>query len=330
MVIEARHNFPRFPSTGSFKSTLVKQCLEHQNILSGIGGLFKLSIPLLKILPTNSGLRIKLGFFDENTSETSHALPSPEPVENIHDPQLTIFPGCLARHLKPEITSGIAELLSLFGIDKISIPQEQVCCGMATHSCGDIETARKMARKNISAFGNNNLPIIVPCASCLTQLKNYPILLNDDEEWRSPAEEFATRVSDLNSYLQAETTLPATLQIKEKKGKTRVLYHVPCHARHQGLTGNATEALLKNQPDIELIDLPNGPHCCGFGGLFNLACHDLSKRIASGLINDIITADPDVVVTNCSGCLIQLHQQLSARGSKIKAQHLVSFLTGHE
>ncbi|MEN8142425.1 MAG: (Fe-S)-binding protein [Thermodesulfobacteriota bacterium] len=327
MVIEARQSFPRLSGNGSFKGMLLKHCLEHQAILAGLGGLGKLSTPLHKLLPANSGLRLKLGLIDEN-SPGAEVPPDPvEPDSPIDNPQLAIFPGCLARHLKPEITSGMISLLSSFGKERVTIPKEQVCCGMASHNGGDLEAAQDLARENISAFGDNDLPIVVPCASCLAQLKDYPAVLGEDDEWRSLAEKFAARVTDLSSFLAADNHLPPPRSAAKAPLK-RVVYHTPCHLRYQDSAAAATGQLLKRRPDIELIELDNTPHCCGFGGLFNLAHPKLSDRIATDLITEIIAADPDIVVTDCSGCLIQLHLQLSARGSRIKAQHLVSLLTG--
>ena len=331
MVIEARNNFPRLSGNGSFKGSLVKHCLENQGTLARIASFCKLSSPLNKLLPANSGLRLKLGLIDENSRDETVPEKLPEPDHPTNPPQLAIFSGCLARHLKPEITSGLINLLSSTGNDNISIPKGQVCCGMASRSSGDAETAMDLARKNISAFSENDLPIIVHCASCLAQLKEYPVLLNADKEWRPLAEKFAARVQHLPALLASRTDMPSsTLRDRLSQEVTRVVYHTPCHLRHQNSVPDATREILVNIPALELVDLANAPHCCGFGGLFSLAHPKLSDRIASGLIDEIIAADPDVVVTDCSGCLIQLHLQLSARGSRIKARHFISLLTEPE
>lgn len=327
MIIEARQSFPRLSGSGSLKGTLLKNCLEHQTILAGLGGLGKLSTPLSKLLPANSGLRLKLGLFDENNSGEIAAKKIPEPDPPTNTPQVTIFSGCLARHLKPEITSGMVQLLSSSGKDNISIPEGQVCCGLASHSSGDLKQARNLARKNISAFGGHDLPIIVHCASCLAQLKDYPVLFNEDAEWRPLAERFAARVILLPSFLTLATDNLSTLRDRKSQNVTRVVYHTPCHLRYQNSAPDATREILRSIPSIELVELAGGPRCCGFGGLFNLAHPKLSDRIAGGLISAIIAADPDIVVTDCSGCLIQLHLQLSASNSKIKAQHMISLFT---
>ena len=325
MVIEARNSFPLFSGTGSFKSSLLKSCLEHQDILAGLGGLCKLSAPLRKILPPNSGLHLKLGLIEETSfvATTANHKETDNSADNL---QLSIFPGCLARHLKPEITSGVEKLLSSFGETPVTVPQGQVCCGMASYNSGDLETARNLARENITAFGDNDLPIIVPCASCLTQLKDYPVLLEEDDKWQLRAKNFAARITDMSSLMADQTSLFPHLLSGKNRGTTKVLYHTPCHRRHLGSAANAAEKVLAAHPGFELIEVANGSRCCGFGGLFNLVHPKLSDRIAAGLINEIIAADPDIVVTDCSGCLIQLHIQLSARGSRVKVKHFISLL----
>lgn len=330
MVVEARHSFPRLSGCGSFKGSLLKHCLEHQKLLAGLSGLGKLSTPLLKKLPVNSGLRIRLGLIEETSQAETAPVMITDPVRPDSSARFTIFPGCLARHLKPEITAGMAKLLSNYEEAQATSPDDQVCCGLATYSAGDIEAARELARTNISAFAGSELPIIVPCASCLSHLKNYPELLGEDKDWQPLAEKFAARVTILSSFLAAEKHPPSPHPAPDITGVRRVVYHTPCHLRYQGSAADATREILRSIPGIELVELPSGSRCCGFGGLFNLAHPELSKRIASELTTELIKAEPDLIVTDCSGCLIQIHLQLAAIKSNIKVQHLVSLLSGSD
>ena len=89
----------------------------------------------------------------------------------------------------------------------------------------------------------------------------------------------------------------------------------------------APRQLLRAQAHVELLELDDGPRCCGLGGTFNLAHPDLSQRIAQSLTAEIIKLAPDLVVTSCSGCLLQLHRQLA--GTAITVMHLADFLAGN-
>jgi glycolate oxidase iron-sulfur subunit len=327
-IAEFRHNSPQPSGRGSFARSLVKKCLSHQAILAGIGKFLKITEPLFERLPADSGLRLKLGLAPLNQD---YHLP-PEKFAIKQDPadgaaQSVLFPGCLARHLQPDITTASSKLVAAREAASPGIPTGQACCGLAFYSSGDFDKARQLARLNIAAFEGNALPIIVLCGSCFSHLASYPDLLADDHEWCHRAANFAGRLRELSSFLTDQS--PATARSASDRSnppKKRVFYHDPCHLRYRPGLKESPRQLLKNLPWVELIELPDGPQCCGFGGLFNLAHADLSEKIAGKLIKDIMAVNPDLVVTTCSGCLIQLHQHLASAGSSAEVCHLAQIL----
>ena len=46
--------------------------------------------------------------------------------------------------------------------------------------------------------------------------------------------------------------------------------------------------------------------CCGHGGSFNVSHYDLSTDISHRKVESILASGADILVTECSGCLIQL------------------------
>lgn len=332
-VVENRRNFPNSSGNGSLARSMVKGCLSHEVILASIGKLLKISTPLINKLPMASGLRLKLGL----PPTASHQIisgPEKTNLEQSHQdssPDLMLFPGCFARHLNPEIISSTSKLLS----DKTSLipalPAAQSCCGLAFYSSGDIEKARQLARLNIAAFDDTTLPIVVLCGSCYSHLKDYPDLLADDPEYHSKSITFSERLQEMSSYL-ADQLIPSDNAKDEyhKSGTKRVIYHDPCHLRFSHELKESPRQLLNNLPGIKLIELPDGPRCCGFGGLFNLSHPDISEKIAGKLVQEIMTINPDLLVTTCSGCLIQIQQQLALSGSKTKVYHLAQILSDLE
>jgi glycolate oxidase iron-sulfur subunit len=328
-VVESRHDLPKQTGRGSFVRSLVKGCLSHQRILATIGKVLKISEPLLDKLPASSGLRLKLGL--PPTKHSPHMPPekiTPEQSSPAGTAESVLFPGCLARHLNPDITFAAAELVSRKNCVSPDIPEGQACCGLAFYSSGNIEEARQLARQNIAAFADTDLPIVVICGSCYSHLTGYPDLLAEDNTWHPRAIAFADRLREL-SYFLADQSPSATGSIcaRNKSVKKRVVYHDPCHLRYRPGLKKPPRQLLTDLPWVELVELPNGSQCCGFGGLFNLAHPDISAQIAGKLINNILAVAPDLVVTTCSGCLIQLSHQLTTAGSRTKVRHLTQVLT---
>ena len=328
-VVASRRNLPKLTGPGSFARALVKGCLSHQGIIATIGKFLKISEPLLDKLPASSGLRLKLGLPPAQHSPRQPPAKIPPAQSSLAgSAESVLFPGCLARHLDQDITFAAAELVSLKEGTAPDIPAGQACCGLAFYSSGNIEEARQLARLNITAFADTNVPIIVLCGSCYSHLASYPDLLANDNTWQLRAIAFANRLRELSAHLADQSpSATGSLYASNGSAKKRVVYHDPCHLRYRPGLKKAPRQLLNSLPWLELVELDNGSQCCGLGGLFNLAHPDISEQIATKLIKDILAVDPDLVVTTCSGCLIQLRQQLTGAGSRTKVRHLSQVLT---
>jgi glycolate oxidase iron-sulfur subunit len=320
MIAAARHDFPRLSGHGSFARLLLKKCLSSPPLLAGLGA-------LLRKLPVDSGLRLKLGLLDRSSPQDA-AEPLAMPGRANEPPaDFQIFPGCFARHLTPEITGAAAGLIAEKTTRRPTTPDHQNCCGIAAYSSGDLEEARRLARINIAAFGSSDSLIIILCGSCYSHLQKYPELLADDSEWCDRAGTFAGRLREMSDFLATRDQHQAeTKKVHENQVGKKVFYHDPCHLRYNPELRNAPRQLIQQLPGVELVEPERGPQCCGLGGIFNLAHPDLSSQIAGHLIDTIRTADPDLVVTTCSGCLIQLREKLAEAGSMAKVRHLALFL----
>jgi glycolate oxidase iron-sulfur subunit len=318
MVAAARHDFPRLSGQGPFTRSLVKNILSRPRLLSGF-------TDLLRKLPADSGLRLKLGVQDKTSPAKD--LP-PEHIDAQKIPVgAALFPGCFARHLNSEVTASTVGLIAERTGNHPTIPETQTCCGIAAFSSGDPEEAQRLARTNIAAFDGSNDPIIVPCGSCYSHLQKYPELLRDDPDWYNRAEAFAGRIREMSAFLvNNDQNLAKRKDDHKTSSGKKVFYHDPCHLRFKPGLQNAPRQLIRQISGVLLVEPESGPQCCGFGGLFNLAHPDLSAQLADSLIDTIMHSDPDLVVTTCSGCLIQLREKLARTGSKAKVKHLALFL----
>jgi glycolate oxidase iron-sulfur subunit len=253
-------------------------------------------------------------------------MPSrPAPANNDRPPALAYFAGCFASHLEPEIGRAVAGLCEKSGQPLPVAVSGQGCCGLSAYAAGDPATAKRLARRNIAAFAGSDAPILVSCASCLSHLASYPALLADEPAWEKRATAFASRLTELATFLLAAFKVrPETLPQTAPAPRRRVLYHDPCHLRFQlGIT-EAPRELLGRFPQLEPAELPHGPQCCGHGGLFHLAHPQLSTAIRDRLLGE--AGDVELVTTTCTGCLLQWRQGLATGGRAGKAIHLALLL----
>lgn len=166
---------------------------------------------------------------------------------------------------------------------------------------------------------------MVPCASCLAQLQQYPKLFAKESKWQQRAEKVASRLVEFSTFLQEQADVENAVP-DSMKSKVRIFYHDPCHMRHNDKVVDYSTRQLQESGNVELLELPDGPRCCGQGGLFHIAQPEISGRIRDRLVADVLALKPDVITTSCSGCLMQWQQGLAAVGSKVKARYLAQVL----
>jgi glycolate oxidase iron-sulfur subunit len=316
-------------------------------LLSGlvtIAAAFNASI--INRLPAESGLRLTLSLLDGKLRQ-QQATSGPCPAHTAEVPrarnnafyseesdrprQASYFIGCLATHLYPQIGVATETLLKkAYGWSPGS-PPEQTCCGLAAYAAGNLDEARKLAKKNIAAFEHNSLPILTTCASCYAHLSAYPDVLTDDPDWHERASIFARRVCEFSTFLNKAPVFSSGSRelFSHPTTQQRIVYHDPCHLRFGAGITAAPRRLLTAAPGIDLLELPHGPQCCGQGGLFNIAHPDLSRKIRDTLIEDFDQLEADTVVTSCSGCLLQWQMGLAARKSRSDVKHIAILLAEH-
>jgi FAD/FMN-containing dehydrogenase/Fe-S oxidoreductase len=87
----------------------------------------------------------------------------------------------------------------------------------------------------------------------------------------------------------------------------RLLFKTPCHLTAQAAAG-PTRRVLERLGGRNLVDFEDS--CCGLAGTFGFKRRhfDLSMQIGERLFREIEAAWPDLVVTNCGMCKIQIEQ----------------------
>ncbi len=320
--LAARERLEKTAGRHALLRAITRKALGNPGLLATIASLGR---PLLDLLPTDSGLRLRLGLPQEGPAAS--APPSEKtPGEKSGPPTLAFFPGCYATHLHREIGAATERIAAAFTGNPPLRPTQQCCCGLAAENAGDTSTAKRLARQNILAFAGGTLPILTSCASCYSQLRRYPELLADDPEWRAKAQAFADRLLEFSTFVvQAMETAPAFRFAAPAKPRT-VVYHDPCHLRFPSQITSPPREILRAIPGLHLAELANGPQCCGQGGLFHLAQPELAEKIRGRLLNQLAQAAPDLVTTTCSGCLIHIQQGLGHDPARPEVRHLAILL----
>lgn len=323
-VRRARATFSTFYGEHGYRKFLARKVLEHPELL-GVVRTFGRSFKdlLERGLPRDSGLRLQLALFDKGDSGQDVQLPRESGSEDGLTP-LLYFPGCSAKHLYPEIIAACRTLFHHAG-HRLTIPDGLVCCGLAIDAAGDVATSRLLAKKNIALLERGQGQIMVSCGSCLSHLQRYGKLFDDEPQWRKRGEAVAARTVEMSQVL--DTVLPDKMLPKSDDSRTqKIFYQDPCHLRHGRTIIREPRRVLSRFPSVELLELPDGPQCCGHGGLFHLGAPGLSARIRDDLAQRVLAMEPDVITSSCSGCLMQWRMAVAAAGKTLPVLHLAELL----
>ncbi len=230
--------------------------------------------------------------------------------------RVALVGGCVAAAYLPGVTQDAAYVLEQEGIS-VSLPEGQGCCGALSAHAGDVEQARRFARKMIDVFGSGEFDaVLVTAAGCGAEMKRYPELLEDDPDYDERAKDLAQRVKDISEYL-------AALEPVAPRGRlgAKVAYHEACHlAWAQGVRAEP-RALLKGIPGVEMVE-SGGLGCCGSGGLFALEEVGLAGDIGARKRDAVVKTGASIVVSGNPGCSIQLARVLDG----VEVLHPVSLL----
>lgn len=230
-----------------------------------------------------------------------------------------LFSGCVMGELFGEVHRATGRVLARAGV-AVEAPAEQGCCGALHAHDGDLEFARKLARRNIAAFEGSELPIVVNSAGCGAAMKEYGDLLSGDAKWAGRARAFAARVKDPSEYL-AEVGAGGPGRLV-----ARVAYQDACHLAHaQGIREQPRE-LLRGIAGCELVETAGADVCCGAAGIYSLVQPEMSARLRSRKAEQFREARPDIVVTANPGCQMQYNAAVAEAGIKARVMHLMEVL----
>lgn len=233
------------------------------------------------------------------------------------------FTGCMLNYIYTDAGEALVDVLTFNGVEVV-IPKDQHCCGVPTYIHGDLKTAREIAKYNIDVFTREKFDaIITHCGTCIgAWVHQYPELLEDDPEYGPKARELSQKAFDITQFLVDKVGFRAPKTLLDR----RITYHDPCHlVRGMGISDQPRQ-ILKSIPALKLVEMKKPNSCCGSAGSFSLTHYALSGKIRDKKIDDILSVQPDLVVTGCGACRMQLEDGLFQAGREIPVKHTVQLL----
>lgn len=237
--------------------------------------------------------------------------------------RISLFLTCLNDTLFPETGTATVRLLERLG-HTVAFPKQQTCCGQMHFNSGYQPEALELARRFVRVFADAEV-VVAPSASCVSMVHEFfPYLAGQfgDEELKRELSSLTPRVHELSQFLVRElavTDVGSTF-------RGRVTYHPTCHSLRMVRVGDAPIQLLESVQGAELVELPDGPECCGFGGTFAVKNADVSTAMVDDKVEAILSTRAESVTALDNSCLMNIGGRLARRGAAVRTLHLAELL----
>jgi glycolate oxidase iron-sulfur subunit len=232
-----------------------------------------------------------------------------------------LFEGCVTEGLFARVNRATARVLAANGC-RLSAPRGQVCCGALHAHAGDLEGARRLARRNVEAFETDACAVVTNAGGCGAMLASYAHLLAGDAAYAARARDFSARVRDVSQQLDATGLRRAGASLDGEA----VTYDASCHLLHGQKAQTEPLRVLGAAGGVRLVPLEGSDVCCGGAGVYNLLETELSSRVLAEKLARVRETGAEILATGNPGCHMQLGAGARLAGLPLRVVHPVELL----
>lgn len=208
---------------------------------------------------------------EQKTGGTNHPVlvKEIEPSGKPRRYRVALLTGCVQDLVYAEVNRATADVLLVNHCD-VFTPRLQGCCGSLHAHNGDLDTARRLARRLIDTIEPATVDAIISnAAGCGSHLKHYGRLLADDKTYGARALAWDAKVRDISEWLvEINFRRPTSSPFPVQAERIQVTYHDACHLCHgQGITRQPRE-ILRSLPGVEVRECAEATWCCGAAGIY--------------------------------------------------------------
>ncbi|MCQ2159119.1 MAG: anaerobic glycerol-3-phosphate dehydrogenase subunit C [Bacteroidales bacterium] len=213
--------------------------------------------------------------------------------------QVNYFHGCYVNYNNPQQGKDLVKILNACNVG-VKLMKGEKCCGVAMMANGFRDRAAANAASNVEMFSKVDGPILCTSSTCaFTMRQEYPEVLGVDNSKVKDSIMLATK------WLFEEVESGRIRLAFRQDFRMKVVYHIPCHLQRLGWQMYSI-ALMRMIPGLTLA-VPE-QECCGIAGTFGFKKEyaGYSRKIGSKLFENLRSANPQVVATDCETCRFQI------------------------
>jgi glycolate oxidase iron-sulfur subunit len=202
-----------------------------------------------------------------------------------------LFLGCFANAFDRDTHTAARTLLQALGYTVVE-PVGQACCGALARHAGHTDAAQQLASPTRAAFvGSGVETVLVSASGCFGTLQDLTLAGS------------TVQVREIGEFLAADVELAS---LSFAPSALRVALHLPCSLSNRVRAATATQQLLRRIPQLQVLDLPAQPACCGAGGSHMLLQPELADSLRDTRAAQVDALQPDVLLTSNIGCRLHL------------------------
>jgi L-lactate dehydrogenase complex protein LldE len=220
--------------------------------------------------------------------------------------RVSLFVTCFNDTLFPQTGRAVVRLLERLGCD-IDFPLEQTCCGQMHMNSGYGREGAALARRFARVLSDAEV-VVTPSASCAGMLREHL-------DGGVPVYELSELLVDVLGVEDVGAYYPH-----------RVTYHPTCHSLRELKVGERPLRLLRSVRGIELVELPQGTECCGFGGTFAVKNAEVSSAMLADKVRAVLDTGAEIVCAGDNSCLMHIGGALSRQRTGVRTAHLAEVL----
>ncbi len=251
-------------------------------------------------------------------------LPTVIPAQGEKRYRVGMILGCVQRLFFSPVNEATVRVLTANGCEVI-IPSSQGCCAALPEHQGQTQQAQSLARQMIDSFADTEVDaVIINAAGCGHTLKEYGHILEDDAEYKEKAQEFAKKVKDVQEFL---ATVGLTSKLSPITDETLTLvYQDACHLLHGQKISVQPRQLLKQIPQVKLVEPVDAALCCGSAGVYNMLQPEVAEELGNQKVQNLLNTGADLIASANPGCTLQINKHLELQGKKINVIHPIELL----
>jgi len=200
-------------------------------------------------------------------------------------------------------------------------PEEEVCCGFPLFITGQFDLLKDLTKRLVDAYQARGVKLLICSCPCCVNImsRDWPLFYGSALPFK---------IRHISQFVQEALKLG---KLRFKKGlKERVIYHDPCYlSRGVGVIAEP-RFILKNIPDIELLEFDRHgaeSRCCGAGGAGRKVYHENAIAMARLTIDEAVEKKADKLILSCPACYEKVNEALIGHDKQIKIVDIMELVS---